>query len=404
MDRVHRRDVLERAFEEVARNKGAAGIDGQTIDDIRAAGVEAFLSVLEAELREGTYRPLAVRRVAIPKASGGERKLGIPAVRDRVVQAAVKIVLEPIFEADFGDCSFGFRPKRSARDARERIRRHIQRERRHVVVDADIEGFFDNLDRGIPMRKLRERISDRRVLALIERWLRAGVLADGALLHPETGTPQGGVISPLLANVYLNGLDRAFEERYGKLGRIVRYADDLVIVCWQPWQARRALDALARELRALGLRLSPTKTRIVALEVGGEGIDFLGFHFRRVHSRTTGRPYIACWPSRKAMAAARQRIRDLTPLRRLGLPAIMVVQDLNRFLRGWGAYFRSGNSTQQFHALDRYVFWRLARFMTRKHDRRGTGRGAYELLDARDRLGLYRLTGTIRYAPAHATR
>jgi len=404
IDKVHRRDVLERAFEEVARNKGTAGIDGQTIDDIRQAGVQAFLSRLETELRAGAYRPLAVRRVAIPKASGGERQLGIPAVRDRVVQAAVKIVIEPIFEADFRDCSFGFRPKRSARDARERIRRHIQRERRHVVVDADIEGFFDNLDRGILMRKLRERISDRAVLALIERWLRAGVLADGALLHPDTGTPQGGVISPLLANVYLNGLDRAFEERYGKLGRLVRYADDLVIVCWQPWQARRAHDALARDLAALGLRLSPTKTRIVALEVAGEGFDFLGFHFRRVHSRTTGRPYIACWPSQKAMAAARQKVRDLTPLGRIGLPAIMVVQDLNRFLRGWGAYFRSGNSTQQFQALDRYVFWRLARFMTRKHGKRGTGRGAYELLDAQDRLGLHRLTGTIRYAPAHAPR
>jgi RNA-directed DNA polymerase len=227
-DKVHRRDVLQRAFEEVARNKGAAGIDGQTIDDIRAAGVEAFLSVLEAELREGTYRSLPVRRVMIPKASGGERPLGIPAVRDRVAQAAVKIVIEPIFEADFRDCSFGFRPRRSARDAQVRIRRHVQRERRHVVVDADIEGFFDNLDRGILMRKLRERISDRRVLALIERWLRAGVLAHGALLHPETGTPQGGVISPLLANVYLNGLDRAFEERHAKLGRLVRYADDCV--------------------------------------------------------------------------------------------------------------------------------------------------------------------------------
>ncbi len=401
-DKVHRRDVLQRAFEEVARNKGAAGIDGQTIDEIRQSGVEAFLSVLATELREGTYRPLPVRRVAIPKASGGERKLGIPAVRDRVVQAAVKIVIEPIFEADFRDCSFGFRPGRSARDARERIRRHIQRERRHVVVDADIEGFFDNLDRGILARALRERISDRRVLALIDRWLRAGVLAEGSLLHPETGTPQGGVISPLLANVYLNGLDRAFEERHAKVGRLVRYADDLVIVCWQPWQARRAHDALVRELAALGLRLSPTKTRILTLEVAGEGFDFLGFHFRRVHSRSSGRPYIACWPSRKAMAAARQRVRDLTPLGRIGLPAIMVVQDLNRFLRAWGAYFRSGNSTQQFQALDRYVFWRLARFMTRKHGRRGTGRGAYELLDSRTGLGLYRLTGTIRYEPAHA--
>jgi RNA-directed DNA polymerase len=400
-DKVCRRDVLERAFEEVARNKGAAGVDGQTIDEVRQDGVEAFLSVLEAELREGRYRPLPVRRVTIPKASGGERKLGIPAVRDRVAQAAARIVLEPIFEADFRDCSFGFRPRRSARDARDRLRRHIQRERRHVVVDADIEGFFDNLDKAILMRQLRTRISDRRVLGLIERWLRAGVLADGTLLHLETGTPQGGVISPLLANVYLNRLDRAFEERHAKLGRLVRYADDLVIACWQPRQARKAHDALARELAALGLRLAPTKTRIVELQVKGDGFDFLGFHFRRVLSRTTGLPYVACWPSHKAMNAARQRIRDLTPLGRLGLPAIMVVQDINRFLRGWGAYFRDGNSTQQFHALDRYVFWRLARFMTRKHRRKGTGRGAYELLGSHNGLGVYRLVGTVRYAPAN---
>jgi RNA-directed DNA polymerase len=403
-DKVHRRDVLRRAFEEVARNNGAAGIDGQTIDDIRQSGVEAFLTVLEDELREGTYRPLPVRRVAIPKASGGERLLGIPAVRDRVVQAAVKIVIEPIFEADFGDCSFGFRPKRSARDAQVRIRRHIQRERSHVVVDADIEGFFDNLDRGILMRALRERISDRRVLALIDRWLRAGVLADGSLLHPETGTPQGGVISPLLANVYLNTLDRAWEERHGQLGQLTRYADDLVICCWKPSQAQRAREALASELAALGLRLSAAKTRIVTLDVGGEGFDFLGFHYRRVLSRSSGKPYIACWPSRRAMAAARQRIRELTPVGRIGLPAIMVVQDLNRFLRGWGAYFRSGNSTQQFTALDRYVFWRLSRFLTRKYDKRGYRRGMAQLIDTRTRLGLYRLTGTIRHEPAHAAR
>jgi len=403
-DKVYRRDVLERAFETVARNGGAAGIDGQTINGIREQGVEAFLSVLEAELREGRYGPLPVRRVAIPKPTGGERMLGIPAVRDRVVQAAVKVVIEPIFESDFLDCSFGFRPRRSARQARERVRMHVQRERRHVVVDADIEGFFDNLDRGILMRLLRERISDRRVLALIDRWLRAGVLVEGALLHPETGTPQGGVISPLLANVYLSGLDRAFEERHAKLGRLVRYADDLVLCCWKPGQARRAREALASELAALGLRLSEQKTRIVTLEVGAEGFDFLGFHFRRVQSRSSGKPFIACWPSQKAVAAARQRVRDLTPLGRLGLPAIMVVQDLNRFLQGWGAYFRHGNSTQQLHALDRYVFWRLSRFLTRKYGKRGYRRGMAQLLDSRTQLGLYHLSGTIRYESAHAAQ
>ena len=284
-DKVYRRDVLECAFNEVARNGGAAGIDGQSIDEIRQQGAEVLLSVLEAELREGTYRPLPVRRVAIPKASGGERMLGIPAVRDRVVQAAVKIVVEPIFEADFLDCSHGFRPKRSARQARERIRTHVQRERRHVVVDADIEGFFDNLERPILLRLLRERISDRRVLALIDRWLRAGILANGALLHPDTGTPQGGVISPLLANVYLHALDRAWQERHWRRGQLTRYADDLVICCWKPGQAQRARAALAAELAALGLRLSEQKTRVVILEVGGEG-----FGLSRLPLQTRAKP------------------------------------------------------------------------------------------------------------------
>jgi RNA-directed DNA polymerase len=405
-DKIHRRDVLERAWKEVAAHGGAAGVDGATIEMIREQGVGEFLSVLEDELRAGTYRPLAVKRVAIPKTSGGERMLGIPAVRDRVVQAATKLVIEPVFEADFLNCSWGFRPKRSARGARERIRTHIQREQRHLMVDADIKGFFDNLDRSILRRLLRERISDRRVLALIDAWLRAGVLVDGELLHPTAGTPQGGVISPCLANVYLHALDRAWQERYWRLGKLTRYADDLAIACWQPWQAKRARDALARLLAELGLQLSLEKTRIVDLNVAGEGFDFLGYHFRRLPvRRDPERLYCACWPSQRAMAAARQRIRDLTPMERVGLPAIMVVQEINRFLKGWGAYFRYGNSTQQFKALDHFVFERVARFLSRKLGKPGRGMGVYLLMKSDTRLGLYRLAGTVRYqSAAHAVR
>jgi RNA-directed DNA polymerase len=405
-DKIHRKDVLERAWKEVAAHGGAAGVDGVTIEMIREQGVQEFLSVLEGELREGTYRPLAVKRVAIPKVSGGERMLGIPAVRDRVVQAATKLVIEPVFEADFLDCSWGFRPKRSAREAREQIRTHVQREQRHVIVDADITGFFDNLDRRILGRLLRERISDRRVLALIDAWLRAGVLADGELLHPTAGTPQGGVISPCLANVYLHALDRAWQERYWRLGKLTRYADDLAIACWQPWQAQRARDALARLLAELGLQLSPEKTRIVNLKVAGEGFDFLGYHFRRLPvRRDPSRFYCACWPSQRAMAAARQRIRDLTPMERVGLPAIMVVQEINRFLKGWGAYFRHGNSTQQFKALDHFAFERVARFLSRKHGKPGRGMGVHLLMKSDTRLGIYCLAGTVRYASAaHAAR
>jgi group II intron reverse transcriptase/maturase len=405
-DKIHRRDVLERAWKEVAAHGGAAGVDGVTIEMIREQGAEGFLSVLEDELREGTYRPLAVKRVAIPKASGGERMLGIPAVRDRVVQAATKLVIEPVFEADFLDCSWGFRPKRSAREAREQIRTHVQREQRHVIVDADITGFFDKLDRRILGRLLRQRISDRRVLALIDAWLRAGVLVDRELLHLTAGTPQGGVISPCLANVYLHALDRAWQERYWRLGKLTRYADDLVLACWQPWQAQQARQALARLLAELGLQLSPEKTRIVNLKVAGEGFDFLGYHFRRLPvRRDPDRYYCACWPSQRAMAAARQRIRDLTPMERVGLPAIMVVQEINRFLKGWGAYFRYGNSTQQFKALDHFVFERAARFLSRKHGKPGRGMGVYLLMKSDTRLGIYCLAGTVRYASAaHAAR
>lgn len=224
-DKVYRTDILRRAWREVARNAGAAGVDGVTIEAIEEAGVEGFLRGLQQELVESRYRPQPARRVTIPKRSGGERQLGVPTVRDRIVQAAVKLVLEPIFEADFADCSFGFRPQRSAHQARERIRTGLRQGRR-CVVDADIRGFFDHLDHGLVLGLVRERVSDRRILKLLAGWLRAGVQAEGSLLHPTAGTPQGGVISPLLANVVLNRLDQAWQEHRWRLGELTRYADD----------------------------------------------------------------------------------------------------------------------------------------------------------------------------------
>jgi RNA-directed DNA polymerase len=403
-DKVHRRDFLWRAWSEVARKGGAPGVDGVTIEAVKEAGADTLLSELQRELAEGSYRPLPVRRVTIPKRSGGERHLGVPAVRDRIVQASAKLVLEPIFEADFADCSFGFRPKRSALQARERIRSGLRRGQRWVV-DADIKSFFDELDQKRLLGFVRERVSDRRIVELLHGWLRSGVLVGGNVLHPKAGTPQGGVISPLLANAYLHRLDQAWQARGRRFGELTRYADDLVAMCGSAGRAETALGELRRLLAELGLELSKTKTRIVDCRTGSEGFDFLGYHFRmRPTRRNRNRLFAACWPSQMAVAAAKNRVRELTPLARIGKPTIMVVEDLNAFLRGWGAYFRHGNSTQQFKHLDGYVQHRVACFIARKHGSRTWRRGLVDLIDSHTGLGLLRLAGTVSYSTAQAAR
>jgi group II intron reverse transcriptase/maturase len=326
--------------------------------------------------------------------------LGIPTVRDRVVQAAAKIVLEPIFEADFKGCSYGFRPKRSATDALEAIRLTGGRGHRWVV-EIDIEKYFDSIDHRKLMLLVEQRISDRRVLKLLRQWLQAGVMEEGRVRDTVLGSPQGGVISPLLANIYLDVLDRLWERESRHLGRLVRYADDAVVLCRTRADAEQALLRLGHIMDRLSLKLHPDKTRIVELGLGKEGFVFLGCYLRIVLSRFKNREYLFRWPSPRAMNRIRARIRALTDRRRwAGMRDIReVIEVLNPVLRGWGNYFRTGNASLKFQQVDRYVNQRLVRLL--RHVR-GWRRRPFSLRDwtpARfvSEFKLHRLVGTIRY-------
>jgi RNA-directed DNA polymerase len=405
-DKMYREDVLLKAWQEVKTNAGAAGVDGQTIEQIEQQGVDGFLAELATELRAGRYRPRAVRRAWIPKADGRQRGLGIPTVRDRVVQGAAKVVLEPIFEAQFRDSSYGFRPKRSAHQALEQLRQAVNRGA-NWIVELDIEAFYDRIDHELLMKLIEQRICDRRVLKLLRQWLRAGVLEGGQVLSSDQGVPQGGVISCVLANVVLHELDRLWEDHCSQLGQLIRYADDGVVLCRTEAQASEALWRIGVILNRLKLTLHPTKTKVVDVGDGCQGFDFLGFHCRKVASwRYRGQRYLQYWPSQQAMQRVRDRIKAITaPRRRLPEPIEPMVSEVNRVVRGWGAYFRVGNAARKFQAVDHYVRKRLARFLAKKagRDRATRKRYTWALFE---KLGVYRLAGTVKWytATLRATR
>lgn len=368
-DKVYRQDVLEEAWRRVRSNKGAAGIDKQTLQDIDDMGVQEFLSSCQHSLKEGTYHPKPVRRKYIPKKDGRMRPLGIPTVRDRVIQMATKLVLEPIFETNFKDCSFGFRPGRSAKQALERVRKACNR-KGNWVVDVDIQGYFDNINQEKLMKLVAMRISDRRIQKLIRQWLEAGVMEEGNVKHTELGTPQGGVISPLLANIYLNYFDTLWERHGANSGELTRYADDFVIVCKTKKDAMRAMEIIKAIMARLELTLHPTKTRIVGMWTGVEGFDFLGMHHRKTKAETSqGKVYYTTqqWLTTKA----EQHIRDVVK-ERLAPPSARVqslkshIEYLNPKIRGWKNYYATPYSTRIMAKLDWYIGQRFARWYAKK--------------------------------------
>lgn len=410
-DKVYRADLLQHAYRLVRSKRGAPGIDGVSFATIEAeGGIEAFLEGLAEEVKDKTYRPMPVRRVMIPKPDGSQRPLGIPTIRDRVVQMAVKLIIEPICEADFCECSYGFRPQRSAHDAVDEVADSL-RKGYCQVIDADLSKYFDTIPHAKLMAVVAERIADGGILHLIKQWLKAPVVEKGkdgkdrisGGKGNRRGTPQGGVISPLLANLYLHLVDRiwerhGFEEKYA--ARLVRYADDMVLLCAR--DTEKPLTLLKYLLKRLGLLLNETKTQIV--NAWEQGFDFLGFEIRMRQSPRSDKWYPHVQPGKRAVKRIKARLTELTGRSLTPIPLPALVQRLNQSLRGWSGYFDYRNSTKVFGDVRWHAEERLRTHLRKRHKVRirnfGYTRFPSNLLY--ERHGLFKLPATAPWKRAHA--
>jgi RNA-directed DNA polymerase len=372
-DKIYRKDILEDAWRRVKRNKGAGGVDKVSIDDVKAYGEDRLLCEIAEELRTEKYRCKPVRRTYIPKPDGRKRALGIPTIKDRIVQMATKIVIEPVFEADFQPCSYGFRPKRSAKQAMDRIFEVADKGGALWVIDADIRDYFGSINHDKLLLLVKQRITDRRVLKLIKGWLKAGVLENGQYSESTLGAPQGGVISPLLSNIYLNYFDICWNKRFGHLGELVRYADDFVILCKRKAQAEEALKVVKLIMDKLELTLHGEKTRLVDMYFGKDSFDFLGFNnrFQRFRSKS----WKWYWtlqqvPSKKAMKKMRANIKEVfaSPIKLL-LSVEEMVKLLNPKIIGMRNYYARRIARPWLWKIDKYINHKFTRWYNRKKQR-----------------------------------
>jgi RNA-directed DNA polymerase len=407
-DKVCWPETLVRAYRQAKANAGAAGVDGVRFEDIESYGVDRWLGELRQELMEETYRPQPVRRVVIPKPGGGERPLGIPTIRDRVAQTAVVLILEPIFEADFEDNVYAYRPERSAQEALAEVLKRLY-EGQHHVVDADVEQYFDTIPHADLLQSVARRVADGKILRLLKLWLKSPVEerdGDGNRRmtggkKSKRGTPQGGVISPLLANIYINRLLRHWRKTgaSNRLGRIVSYADDFVILCASRAQAEASLDQVSRWMEKLGLKLHPAKTRLC--DAREEPFDFLGYTFGPDRHWRTGKKFLSAQPSKKSQKKLKEKV-NLLLYPGNPIPWRELRTRLNRLVAGWAEYFKFGYTSKAYQALRWHVANRVRQFLRRRH-KLPSGTSRFGILEVYGKVGVIDLHQVrLKRSPAHA--